>query len=201
MLNYTLSTSRKIAAGVFLLLLASAATISLAYGNQKPSDEDALPPAGGWSLSSGLYTGGEPEDMPVIVISVTTDSAKGLVTNKAQLQNVSDKPAKAVKFRWKLYRTADPDKNLLTGETPLFDVALRPGEKRTVEYPIVSFAKIHKPLLRYGVLAGEYRLEITLGEVHFADGSTWQFDKANASSSSSTVKLLNASIEGNECCS
>ena len=177
MKNHSLPTSRKIAVCLFLLLLASAGTMSLAYIRQRPEEEPALlPPPGDWSLSTGLYTRGEPSDMPVVVMSVTTDGAKGLLTNKAQLQNVGDKPAKAVKFRWKLYRADDPDKNLLTGETPLIDMVLPPGEKRTVAYPIVSFAKIHKPLLQYGALSGEYRLEITLGEVLFEDGSAWLFD-------------------------
>lgn len=198
--NHNLFTSRKITAGVFLLLLASAGTLSFAYMRQRPSEEPTTPPPGNWSLSSGLYTSGEPENMPVVVMSVTTDSTKGLVTNKAQLQNVGDKPATAVKFRWKLYRTDEPDNNLLTGETPLIDVVLPPGEKRTVQYPIVSFAKIHKPLLRYGALSGEYRLEITLGEVRFEDGSAWLFDDAKTASGSPPFKILNASLQGNECC-
>jgi hypothetical protein len=174
----TLTSHRSSAlAGLLVLAVTTATAISYAYQKQPQQSPppDSLP-GGGWSLSSGIYTKGEPENMPVVVMSVTTDASKGLTSNKVEVQNTGDKIVEAVKFRWVLYKKDEPDSILLKGESPVIGLVLQPGEKRPVNYPVVSFARIHRPLLQNGLLSGDYLIEITVGEVLFADGSKWEWD-------------------------
>ena len=133
------------------------------------SQKESLPP-GNWSLAFGpSRTRGKVVDL----FAVSSDATKGLTVTEISLENRSSQDVAAVKIGWKLYEKSDPSKILLSGETPQFlGVALSPGEKRIVTFPVVSFAKIHKPLLRDGKVEGNFRIELWVTDV--------QFDNSNA---------------------
>lgn len=131
---------------------------------RQSSRKNSLPP-GNWSLAYGpTQTRGKIVDL----FSVSSDAAKGLAVTEVSLENRSDQDIAAVKIGWTLYERSNRSKTLLSGETPQFlAVALAPGEKRVVNYPVVSFARIHGPLVRAGKLEGDFRIELWVTEVQF----------------------------------
>jgi hypothetical protein len=64
----------------------------------------------------------------------------------------------------------------LKGETSKFlAVSLTAGERRVVEYPVVSFAKIYRPLVEgKKELEGNFRIELWVSDVRFTDGTSGQ---------------------------
>lgn len=130
-------------------------------------------PHGKWTFSAGPYSGPGWDVSPVQVYSVTTDADKGLMVGKVTLVNRSLKDISAVRLHWYLSEAQEPDRVLLEGDTDLIGVWLVAGRGRALNYPIASFAKSHKPLLKGGKLIGDYRLDIAVGEVRYADESSW----------------------------
>jgi len=104
---------------------------------------------------------------------VGSDASHGIKVTDVWLENRSLQDVSAVKIGWKLYEKANPSRILLSGETPQFlGVNLAAGEKRVATFPVVSFAKIHGPLLRNGRLEGSYKIELWVTEVLFDGGNT-----------------------------
>ena len=122
-------------------------------------------PRGNWILSFG------PSQTPgnlVDLYMVGSNSSNDVKVTDLWLQNRSNLDVAAVKVGWNLYEKSNPSKILLSGETPNFlGVALAPGEKRIVNFPVVSFARIHGPLLRGGKLEGHFTVELWVTEVEF----------------------------------
>jgi hypothetical protein len=145
-------------ATVFLIVSAfNLSTWALGTGNDLPS--------GNWGLSCG------PSKTPGAVVdlyAVGTDSSKGFTVTDVWLKNRSTQDVAAVKIGWKLYERSNPQVILLSGETQDFlGVALAPGEKRVVTFPVLSFAKIYRPLLRGGKLEGRYKIELWVTDIKF----------------------------------
>lgn len=63
----------------------------------------------------------------------------------------------------------------MQGQTPLlyFPNALAVDGKWVLEHTVASFAKIHKPLLKRGVLNGNYHITVAISEVLYENGSSW----------------------------
>ena len=133
-------------------------------------------PQGKWTLSAGSYSGTDYKNMPVDVFSVTTDATKGLSIVSVSLQNRTSKDVSAVKLRWYL-KDNDQKQVLQEGDTPLIDIDIPAMKTQTLSYPVVSFARIHRPFLRGITLQGNYRIEIAVSEVHYADGSIWNISQ------------------------
>jgi hypothetical protein len=153
----------------FLVLLVGGALSIVIHGQ---SEQPKLP-TGRWTFSAGPYLGPGWNASPVQVYSVTTDADKGLMVSKVTLVNRTTKDISAVRLHWSLTEAQEPDHILLQGDTDLIGVWLVAGHGRVLSYPVVSFAKTHKPLLKGGKLIGDYRLEIAVSEVKYADESSW----------------------------
>jgi hypothetical protein len=149
---------RLIALSIILAILASVGV------SQQQSNATGLPP-GNWALTCApSRTRGEVVDL----YSVSTDATKGLTVTEVSLENRSNQDVAAVKIGWKLYERSQRQSILLSGETPDFlGVALGPGEKRVITFPVLSFAKIYRPLLHGGKLEGNYKIELWVSEVKY----------------------------------
>ena len=119
------------------------------------------------------------EALPVRVYSVTTSSVKGLKINKVGVVNQTSKPVVGIKFKWELANRSDSDKALLKGETPLVGVAIAGETRKTVEFPILSFGKISKPLLKEEALHGSFDIIVAISEILYEDGTAWKWGDAS----------------------
>ena len=69
---------------------------------------------------------------------------------------------------------------ILEGETPLesvrlLDAGLQPGRNIYVDdFPLLTFSKIARSLIKNGELYGDYVIKLSVSEVLFEDGSTWR---------------------------
>jgi hypothetical protein len=131
--------------------------------------QNKLPP-GNWTLSAGPYSGAGYESVPVDVFSVTTNVGGGLTVTSVSLLNRSSKDVSSVKLHWYL-KEETQSQVLLEGDTQLIDVEVLAGKEQVLSFPVVSFARVSKSLLKGGNLAGNYRLEIAVSEVNYADAS------------------------------
>lgn len=137
-------------------------------------DKSMQLPPGDWSFSAHPYLGPGYDSRPVVVFSVVTNIKNGLTVTKVALHNLSSKPVSAVKLNWHLSTEEDPGSILLSGQTPLVALSggLPVGERRVLEFPVVSFAKICKSLMKGESLRGDFRMEVEVGEILYEDGSS-----------------------------
>ncbi len=166
---------KKRAAILILTLIISLFTTAAAWKSIHAQTEDNTQPPGDWKLSSGPYSGSE--SFPLFVIAARTDGEQGLLIDWVKVKNRTDKDITSFKFRWFIFQDQDPDHILLEGLSPLVEVPLVAGEVKAIDFPVVKFVKIYKPLERNGMLSGAYRLEIMAGEINYEDGSTWRYSK------------------------
>lgn len=150
-------------------------------GQSKGNVSDELP-GGNWTLSTHPYMGPGYNSRPVMVTAVVSN-LKGTAT-RVMLENNSSKTVSAVKLEWHLMEEQDRSTVLQQGQTPFVTPSgtLPPGKSRELKFPIVSFAKIHQPLMKNNVLAGDYRIEIAVAEIQYEDGSTWTASKGKSNS-------------------
>jgi hypothetical protein len=155
-----------------ILTVFSVLTVAGAWtATQGQSAPSKLPP-GKWTFAAGPYSGQSLDASPVQVYSVTTEADKGLTVGKVTLVNRSSKDVSAVRLHWYLSEAGEPERVLLEGETDLIGVWLTAGRGRVLSYPAVSFAKVCRPLLKGGRLSGDYRLDVAVSEVKYADESS-----------------------------
>jgi hypothetical protein len=156
-----------------MLLLGLCLLLFSPYQTDGQVDDSQLP-TGNWSFSAHPYFGSGYDSRPVVVIAVTASSTGGLVVNEVGLRNLSSKSVAAVKLRWYLSEERTPDTILLQGQTPLiaFSEPLPVGKRYLLKFPVLSFAKIHKPLLNSGSLTGDFYVQIEVGEILYEDGTT-----------------------------
>lgn len=157
---------------VLLVLFTALAAAGAGMVAQGQNASAKLPP-GRWTFAAGPYSGQGTDASPVYVYSVTTEADKGLTVSKVTLVNRSSKDVSAVRLRWHLSEALEPERTLLEGDTDLVGVWLTAGRGRVLSYPAVSFAKVCAPLLKGGRLSGDYRLEVGVSEVRYADESSW----------------------------
>jgi hypothetical protein len=111
--------------------------------------------------------------MPIDLVSTTVDAKKGLTAEKFLIRNNSSKNVSSVKLKWFL-KTKEEDNVLLQGESPVIGADIPAGNEFRLEYPVVTFAKIYKSLLKNGELSGNYVIQITVSSATYEDGSVWQ---------------------------
>jgi hypothetical protein len=142
-------------------------------------------PRGSWTFSAGPQKGIAYKSVPVDVFKVSTKASEGLTVGSVSLHNRSLQDVKEVKLHW--YLKEKSQKNILAeGDTGFFDVTLPAGGRLPIDYPIVSFEKLSKTLVKDGVLSGDYRIEVVVAALSFADGSKW------TSSNPGPVRLAHA---------
>ena len=158
-----------------ILLVAAVLLISVnSHTTEAQSDKDAQLPSGDWSFSAHPYLGPGYDSRSIVVYSVVTSVKNGLTVTKVALHNLSSKSVSAVKLNWSLSTESDRTSVLLSGQTPLVALSggLPAGDRRAIDFPVVSFSKIYKPLMRGDSLTGDFRLEVEVGEILYEDGST-----------------------------
>ena len=143
-----------------LLLIVVCLIIATEAVAQQPVRSNYGLPPGPWSVSCGprLKQRGPTVDLYKVGSSVLT----GITVVDVWLENRSKQGVAGVKMAWRIYDISQEKTTLLQGETPKFlAVPLNPGENRKVSYPVVSFAKIYRPLLHgRSELQGNYRIEL-----------------------------------------
>lgn len=147
-------------------------TTHQAFAKNERSTVKNLPP-GHWMLAIlPAKTRGRIVDLSSVSSSVST----GLGVTDFTLENRSKQRVAGVKISWRLFEASRRDTTLLKGETPKFlSVILTAGERRIGEYPVVSFAEIYRPLLQgKRELDGDYRIELWVSDVRFADETSGQ---------------------------
>lgn len=132
-------------------------------------------PRGNWSVGTHPFLGPDFEAPPVIVTSVTTDAKRGIAVTKVGLENQSKENVTAVKLTWRVSTEQTADTALIQGQTPFIsrDGGLPAGSSLVLRFPVVIFAKICQPLVKNGTLDGEFRIDISVSEILFEDGSKW----------------------------
>lgn len=155
-----------------LLLIVVCLLVATEALAQQPARSNYGLPPGPWSVSCGprLKQRGPVVDLYKTGSSVST----GITISDIWLENRSKQGVAGVKIAWRIYDTSQNETTLLQGETPKFlAVPLNAGEKRKVSYPVVTFAKVYRSLLRGGrELEGDYRIEVWVSDVRFADDET-----------------------------
>lgn len=87
------------------------------------------------------------------------------------LLNAARQPVETVALKWSLVN-ADSEAVVAHGLTDSFGVDIDARRARKVKCPYVNFAKISRPLVKNGALAGNFRIEFGVNSARFADGST-----------------------------
>lgn len=163
-----------LAAGVFLLLAF------MFYGFAQTKDTGRVDvseplPRGDWSIVFHPYLGQDYLNAPVIVQSVST---KRLAAERFEIQNISNKPVKAVKVKWILYENEDRSRVLRQGQTGLlnFRNELPSGQMGFIRLRIVSLFDFYRDFLFKGQLNRDFDVDLLVDEVKFADGSVWRWE-------------------------
>jgi hypothetical protein len=160
-----------------LLTLAMTCAVGLASAPapQNTQDTQVKFPPGKWTLSHPPVTSLGLADAPLKITGVTGHVKNGGTITSVRLLNNSGKPVAAVKFAWFLYREQGPKKILQKGESPVLGVTGLPaGASKEVDYPVVSFGNIYKPLVKGGKLTGDFVLEVAVSGITYEDGSRWE---------------------------
>ncbi|MBV9209863.1 MAG: hypothetical protein JOZ52_04505 [Acidobacteria bacterium] len=171
---------KHIAGKIPVCLLVIFALLIVASSGNKNLGQDKVNtlfqfPRGEWSVSSHPFLGSDSEVTPVLVTSVTTDAKRGVAVTKVGLENLTKSNVAAVKLTWRLSSEQAPDRALSQGQTPFItrDGGLPAGSSLVLRFPVVSFAKIYRPLMRNGTLDGEFRIDLSVSEILYEDGSKW----------------------------
>lgn len=164
---------------VLILVVVTTALMLVASGfSQRKSD--TLPP-GRWTLSAHPYLGTAYESQPVKVIGVGSDTINDFKVDTVGLKNTSGKEVSAVVLRWYVTSGESGDEVLLHGDTNSLTLGngLPAGKSQYFDFPIVSFGRISKQLLKAGALQGDFRIEVAVSQILYEDGSTWEGDPKN----------------------
>jgi len=133
---------------------------------------------GGWTVTAQPYRGPGHESIPVEVLSVTmrNEDHEFRFTNVI-LKNRAQKPVKAVKFIWILTKKEEEEtwivREGLSTTWIRLPRQLPVSEKLEVELNPRVF-RIQEMMLKGLSLSGDYRFEIAVDDVLYADGSSWK---------------------------
>lgn len=183
---------------------ALALMLMIFLANASPSNKESSSvkwPQGQWSVRLSPYTGFGYETLPVRVYSVTSE-LEGLTVTKVGVENRTSQSLVAVKLTWYLSALQNPEDILQKGQTRLLELPgeIWANESREVIFPVASFAKIYKPLVKGGVLKGDFRIQVAVSEARFKDSSKWTLASLkNKSVGAQTVKAaytINPSQQG-----
>lgn len=147
-----------------------------AHAQAAPQTQDALP-AGSYSVITKPYMGPGYESLPVLVTSVTTEAELKGAVSMVGVENNTARRVEALRLGWYVSAREAPDYILLQGKTPVLRLpgGIAAGEVERIQFGVVSFAKIYKPLARKGVVNGNYVIQVGVVEARFDDGTTQTF--------------------------
>lgn len=134
-------------------------------------------PAGSWLAAAIPNRSQRTENRaPVMVVAPVSFMASGKNTNLivagVTLLNAAHKRVESVALNWSLL-DADTQAIRAHGRTDTFTVNIEARRARKVKCPYLNFAKISQPLVKNGVLNGNFLLEIGIDSVTFADATSW----------------------------
>ncbi len=123
------------------------------------------------------------ELVPVVVTRTTMSTEKGEddALEQVILWNRSEKDVASVKLRYSI--NAKEDANTMLYQSPQFDVfpknakkpnPLTKNRRWTFKVPNGRIARLIKPLVKEGELAGDYFVNVIVSEVVFEDGTIWK---------------------------
>lgn len=156
---------------LFLSLLTT-----VVFAAQAAQAQETSPP-GDYTVITKPYMGPGFESLPVMVTSVTTQvELKGGVSTVA-VENGTGRRVDAVRLGWYVSSREAPDYILLQGKTPMLRLpgGIAAREVERIQFDVVSFAKIYKPLARKGVVNGNYLIQVGVVEARFDDGTMQTF--------------------------
>lgn len=138
-------------------------------------------PKGNWyAAASGDADQASDNDVPVFVTGVQSLLARGdsanLIINRVVLKNRTQRTVTRVSLKWLLTAGEEQATVVLQGDTPHFYGMLPTRAYQKADIPLIDFAKIARPLMKAGVLDGQFLLKLRVGEAKFADGTTWRYD-------------------------
>jgi hypothetical protein len=158
---------------LMVLILAISSISILAQSSKASQDVEVKLPPGKWTLQHPVISRLGFADAPLQITSVT--AKKGGIISTVRLKNNSGKVVSAVKFAWYLFREQDPKNILQEGESPVLGISgFSDRAKKVIDYPIVSFGNIYKPLMEDGKLSGDFVLEVVVNEIIYQDDSKWE---------------------------
>jgi hypothetical protein len=156
------------------LILAMSYNSPAAYSYLEVSQDKGFPP-GEWTLQHPVISRLGLKDAPLQIISVKAEGKRGGTIRTVRLKNNSGKEVTAVKFVWYLFQEQETKNILQKGETPILGLDnFADRTSKAIDYPIVSFGNIYKPLVKDGKLIGDFVLEVAVGEIIYEDGSKWE---------------------------
>lgn len=189
--------SRRLSLAVFF----SICCVVVVLGQAGPKSIETKLPGGRWTLSTYPDLSAHSKPIPVVVSSITSDASRGGAVTRVGLLNRSSKPVTAIKLSWSLSTEDAPERILLQDETTLITLpeTLQGRGKRKLDFttiPLVTFAKIHKPLLKADGLSGKFRIDVVVSEAIYEDGSIW---KRSEMPQLSHLKSLHSSLDDGYC--
>ena len=125
----------------------------------------------------------------VDVYAVQSEIGKEPTVKKVAVANLSNKNVMAVKFGWRIHNSGAAV-TLLEGQSRLLYVPLSTGKRLFVKYPLVGLSQISEPLEKRGLLTGDLRVEVSVDEILFDDGSQWSAGAQRISNQSSPAADL-----------
>jgi hypothetical protein len=157
-----------------ITLLLALLTFTAAHA--APQTKDTLPD-GSYSIITKPYMGPGFDTLPVMVTSVTTEAELNGGVSVVGVENSTARRVDAVRLGWYVSAREAPDYILLQGKTPMLKLpgGIAAGEVERIQFGVVSFAKIYKPLARKGVVNGNYVIQVGVVEARFDDGTTQTF--------------------------
>jgi len=177
-----------------LVLVACLGTIASASNLQRARVDSGKTtialPAGDWGFSARPYGGSDWNVRPVMVVSVSTDAAKGLAIDAVGIVNLSNKNATAVKFRVELARSADGTSTRYQSDF-ISRAGGFPSDRNQVNLDVMlfRFVDVIKPLTENGRLSGEFIANVVVSDVQFDDGTTWT-DTSEAARGNGSIKRV-----------
>ncbi len=159
--------------------------------NNLPSSFFDVPkgPPGSWSasVSPDPWQAKDPQ-LPVVVAGAGAIQGKasdrGMRLGCGLLRNRSLNPATAIQLRWVLARAQDraaivqqgytSGTVLLEGNAQYVELSIPKENFRRTDFSVIRFVDITQPLMKEGVLSGDYVLYVGVNEVRFADGTMWR---------------------------
>jgi hypothetical protein len=129
-------------------------------------------PEGNWSVSFNPYQ--DDYFSPVFLHSVSSNRAAAV--ERFDIANISNKPVKAIKVGWLVYRGEDRNKPLNQGATRLlsFRNELPSGQSGFIKFRAVALNDFYQSFLVKNRLDGDFVVDVRIDEVLFADNSVWQ---------------------------
>jgi hypothetical protein len=135
----------------------------------------SIRPSSGFSVSYDIRSRLNLNEGPVKVIGNENRLEDGPGMSRVEVENSSGKQVKSIKLIWYLFNSLDSTSVVKNGRTKEIKVSnFAPGEKKIVESRLPSFDEMFKGLTKGGYIEGQYFVEVTVGEIKYADGTRWE---------------------------